>query len=272
LRRTIRWVRASLAVGLTFGLTWGMASAAVAGQAAGRPPDAELAAITERGRELAAYDQAVWHATDAVQMANPKTAQGERALARLENGKWRVVFGSLNSGRTKLMIDFVATQQEKPQEFFVAGLVSPVEDAEFFLFAARAQEIALADFGATARPYSSAVLRGPDERFYVYLYPAPTSAGVYPIGGDVRYLISGDGKQILEKRLLHKTIMEVSPAKGKKRAAGSHSHPLSDLPEDTDVLHVLQQDPPSPEVVATPHFVYEITADGTTRIKQEKRK
>jgi len=243
------------------------------GQAQGldRPSDAELAAITERGRELAAYDQAVWHATDAVQMANPKTAQGERALARLENGKWSVVFGSLNAGGTKLVIDFVATQQEKPQEFHVAARVPPVEDAGLFLFAARAQETALADFGATARPYSSAVLRAPDERFYVYVYPAPTSSGVYPIGGDARYLISWDGGKIVEKRQLHKGIVGESAGKEKKGAAGSHTHTLSDEPEDTDVLHVLQRNPGAAETVVTPHFVYEIAADGAIRIKKAKK-
>jgi len=153
----------------------------------------------------------------------------------------------------------------------VTARVPPVEDAEFFLFAARAQEIALADFGATARPYSSAVLRGPDERFYVYLYPAPTSAGVYPIGGDVRYLISGDGGKIVEKRQLHKGIVEESAGKGKKGAAGSHTHMLSDEPEDTDVLHVLQRNPGAAETVVTAHFVYEIAADGAIRIKKIKK-
>jgi hypothetical protein len=55
-----------------------------------------LAAISERGRALAAYDQAAWHATDAVQMANPKTAQGQRYLAHFENQQWKLVFGYLN--------------------------------------------------------------------------------------------------------------------------------------------------------------------------------
>jgi hypothetical protein len=240
-------------------------------QKVARPSDPELAAISERGRELAAYDEAVWHATDALQIANPKTAQGQRCLARFENGRWLVVFGSLNGDKTKFSISYEALQGNKPQSFTVKRDDPFREDNDFYLFAARALETASADFGGTPRPYNAAVLPARDQQFYVYLYPAPLKANSYPLGGDVRYLISGDGKQILEKRPLHKTIIETSPAKGKRVVAGFHTHVLSEIPEDTDVLRVLQQDPPNPELVATPHFVYEITADGTIRIKQEKR-
>jgi hypothetical protein len=237
-----------------------------------RPSESELAAITQRGRELAAYDRAVWHATDAVQMANPKTAQGQHSLAYFENGRWTVVFGSLSRDKTKFLINYEATQGEKLQSFGVKLDDPPREDIDFCLFGARALEMALADFGATSRPYNTAILPAADHRLYVYLYPAQLKANSYPLGGDVRYLISGDGKQILEKRQLHKTIIETNPAKGKRAAAGFHTHGLNDIAEDSDVLHVLQQDPPVPEMVGTAHFVYEIAADGTVRIKQEKRR
>jgi hypothetical protein len=237
-----------------------------------RPSDSELAAISERGRELAAYDQAVWHATDALQTANPKTAQGQRCLARFANGSWIVVFGSLNADKTRFSIGYEALQGSKPRAFSVKREELLREDSDFYLFAARAVETALADFGGTSRPYNAAILPTGDQQFHVYLYPAPLKANSYPLGGDVRYLISGDGKQILQKSVLHKTIIEVSAAKAKKGVASSHTHVLSDFPEDTDVLHVLQQDPPSPEMVATPHFVYEISADGTIRIKHGKKR
>ena len=250
----------------------GVAAGEVLAEWAAQPSDAELAAISERGRELAAYDQAVWHATDVLQTANPKTAQGQRCLARFANDRWIVVFGSLNGNKTKFSISYEALQDNKPHSFTVKHEDPLREDGDFYLSAARALEIALADFGATSRPYNTAVLPTKDRQFYVYVYPAPLKANSYPLGGDMRYLISGDGKQILEKRQLHKTIIEASPAKGKKGSAGTHTHVLSDIPEDTDVLHVLQQDPPNPEMVATAHFVYEITADGTIRIKLEKKK
>ena len=241
-------------------------------QRADRPSDADLAAITERGRALAAYDQAAWHASDAVQMANPKTAQGQHYLAHFENERWTVVFGYLNSDKTKFLITYEAAQGDKPQVFAVTHDDPPKEDMGFYLYAARALEIALAEFGRAPRPYNSAVLAAVDGQIYVYLYPAQLKAGIYPLGADVRYLVSADGQKILEKRPLHKTIIEAPPGKGKKAAAGFHTHVLSDVPEDTDVLHVVQQDPPLPEMIGTAHFIYEVSADGSIRIKQEKKK
>ncbi|HEV2197879.1 MAG TPA: hypothetical protein VGR55_20010 [Candidatus Acidoferrum sp.] len=128
------------------------------------------------------------------------------------------------------------------------------------------------DFGATARPYNVAVLPAPADRLYVYLYPAQTKARVYPLGGDVRYLVSADGTKILEKRQMHKTILETGPAPGKKVVSGIHTHVLSDLPEDTDVFHVLTQDPPLPEFVGTPHFTYKVNTDGTIQVEERRKR
>jgi len=241
-------------------------------QQTGRPSDAELDAITARGRALAAYDQAAWHATDALQTANPRTAQGQHCLAHFANERWTVVFGYLNSDQTKFLVSYEAVQGSKPHIFSVSRVDPPKEDTGFYLFAARALEIALADFGRPGRPYSSAVLPASDGQLYVYLYPALEKAGIYPLGGDVRYLVSDDGRRILEKRQMHKTIIETSPARGRKTVARVHPHVLGDSPEDSDILHVLQQDPPTPEMIAAPHVTYEVTADGSIRIKQERKK
>jgi hypothetical protein len=261
-------VRSGLAVVLAAG-------EAVAGQDRGgaAPTTAELAAISERGRALAAYDQAAWHATDAVQMANPKTAQGQHYLARVEGGRWTVVFGELNAEKSAFLIDYEAVAMPgKPGQFEVQRDDPPREDGGFYLFAARALQNALADFGRTARPYNAAVLPAAEGRLHVYLYPAQAKANVYPLGGDVRYLVTPDGENILEKRQLHKSIVETGPMKGKKFVAGLHTDTLSDVPEDTDVLHVLQQNPPVPEIVGTAHYVYEIGVDGAIRVKQARKK
>ncbi len=221
------------------------------GQGVTAPTDAELAAITERGRLLAEYDQAAWHASDAVQTANPKTVEGQHYIAKKENGKWRVVFGAVNADKSRFVIGYEAEQQAKPKEFLVKRDEPARVDGGFYLFAARALELALADFGPAARPYNAAVL---------------------PAGGDARYLVSAEGTKILAKRQMHKSVIESRPPKGKKVEAGFHTHVLSDVPEDTDVLHVLQQDPPVPEFVSTAHFLYEILANGTIQVKKERRK
>jgi len=237
------------------------------------PPSAEeLAAVSERGILLNEYDQAAWHASDAVQTANPKTVEGQRWIAKKENGKWTVVFGKLNATKTAFEVHYEAVQQSKPQEFAIHEVDPPKLDRDFFLAAAKAIDLALADFHGEKRTYNYAVLPAPQDQLFVYIYPAQSKARVYPLGGDVRYLLSTDGGKVLEKRQLHKSILETPPLdKGKKSVAGFHTHTLSDLPEDTDVFHVLTQDPRTPEMVATPHFIFKILADGTITLTKSAK-
>lgn len=242
-------------------------------RAAIAPTREELAAITERGRLLYEYDQAAWHASDAVQMANPKNIEGQRYIAKKENGKWVVVFGKLSDDGSRFGISYEASEQATLRQFAVKQEPAEREDQGFFRYAARAIEVAMKDFGGANRPYNPAVLPATAEQLYVYMYPAQTEARVYPLGGDVRYLVSPDGTKILEKRQMHKTILENQPAQGRKKVvAGYHTHVSSDLPEDTDVFHVLTQDPPLPEFVATPHFTYQVKTDGTIQIEQKRKR
>lgn len=257
---------------LLLGLTTVATQPRTAAQETSNPRNEELAGITERGRLLYEYDQAAWHASDAVQMANPKNVEGQRYIAKKENGKWVVVFGKLSDDRSRFGISYEASEQATLRQFAVRQEPAEHEDEGFFLYAARAIEVAMKDFGAANRPYNVAVLPEPEEQLYVYIYPAQTKARVYPLGGDVRYLVSPDGTKILEKRQMHKTIIETAPQAGKKPVAGFHTHVLSDVPEDTDVFHVLTQDPPVPEFVATPHFTYQVKADGTIQMEQKRKR
>lgn len=269
----MRTIPVALGILLPLSLVHVTALAAREDQAPTAPTSEELAAITERGRLLHEYDQAAWHASDAVQMANPKNVEGQRYIAKKENGKWVVVFGKLSDDRTRFGISFEASEQATLRQFAVKQEPAGREDEGFFLYAARAIEVAMKDFGSANRSYNAAMLPATAEQLYVYIYPAQTKARVYPLGGDARYLVSGDGTQILEKRQMHKTIIENQPAKGTKKViAGYHTHVLSDLPEDTDVFHVLTQDPPLPEFVTTPHFTYQVKTDGTIQMEQKRKR
>jgi len=257
---------------LTIGALTAVSAVGTLGQKVTLPAAQELMAITERGIALNEYDQAAWHAMDAVQTANPKTVEGQRYIAKKENGRWTVVFGKLSADKSLFQIYYEVAQQIKPQEFKVKEETPERGDNGFYLVAARAIEVALGDFRGEKRPYNEAVLPAPQDQLFVYVYPAQTKARVYPLGGDVRYLISSDGTKILEKRQMHKTILETPPPdKGKKLAAGFHSHILGDLPEDTDVFHVLTQDPRMPEIVGTAHFTYRVRTDGAITIEKTRK-
>jgi hypothetical protein len=92
-----------------------------------------------------------------------------------------------------------------------------------YLGAAKAFDTALHDFQGEKRPYNGAVLPAPSNQLFVYVMPAQTKAGIYPLGGDARYLITADGSTIVGKRQLHKTIMENNPCSIPKGATPAPS-------------------------------------------------
>ena len=240
------------------------ASAAAVAQKRSTPPSkAELAEITERGRRLAEYDVAAWYATDAVMALNPVEGSVTRYVARKVGDGWTVVFGRFNEKRDRFLIVYEATQGASPKEFTVKKHETPKEDAGFYLNAARAVDTALADFTGVERPYNVAVLPAASGQWYLYVVPAQTEQGVYPLGGDARYLVSQDGSKIVEKRQLHKSIIEYRSPPDSQPAGGFHTAVLDNIPEDTDVFHVLSRKPSVPEWVGTEQYVYRIEADGT---------
>ncbi len=235
------------------------------------PSKEELAAITERGRNLAGYDAAAWHASDAVQAKDIKPGRVVRYIARKTDRGWTVAFGRLDGARDKFLIAYEATQGKERDHFDVKEYDPPKEDAGFFRSAAKAIDVALKEFvehfEGQQRPYNVAVLPAEKARFWVYLVPAPTKPGIWPLGGDVRYLMSADGTKIQEKRPLHRSVIEIEPPKDKdqQQVAGIHTHVLDEIPEDTDVFHVLSRKPAVPEMILTKQYVFQVDRDGTIK-------
>jgi hypothetical protein len=225
--------------------------------------------VTERGRALYEYDQAAWHATDALKESNPALRSLGLYIAHKSGNRWSVAFGHLTEQRDRFLVGYEAKQGAALEQFQVRKLDPPREETGFCLSAARAIATALRDFHGEKRQYNLAVLPAFSEELYVYIVPAQTKDGVYPLGGDVRYLITADGASVLEKRQLHQGIVEVSldsAAKGTMSPAGAHTHILSNVPEDTDVFYVLTRKPQQPEFINTPDKkLYEISPDGTIR-------
>ena len=240
------------------------AAASAQRNAPGTP--AELAEITARGRQLVEYDTAAWHATDAVVALSPPEGSVARYIARKTDAGWVVAFGRFNEKRDKFLVAYEATQGASPTEFKVRKHEPPKETADFYLFAAKAIELALADFKGENRPYNVAVLPARPDGLYVYVVPAQTKQGIYPHGGDVRYLISADGSKLVSKRQMHKAIIELeAPENAKNVAAGFHTAVMDDIPEDTDVFYVLSRKPSAPEWIGTRKYVYKIEVDGAIK-------
>jgi len=232
------------------------------------PTQKELMAITERGRNLAGYDSACWHASDALQGKDPKPGSVNRYIARKTEKGWVVAFGKLDDEQAHFLVAYEATEGKDADHFEVKALDPPKQDTQFLRSAARAIDVALRDFvtqpDLERRPYNVAVLPAPKEEFWVYLVPAPTKAGVWPLGGDARYLVSADGAKILAKRRLHKSVIELERPKAadQQQVAGVHTHVLDEIPEDTDVFHVLTRKPSVPEIIRTEHWMFVVEPDG----------
>ena len=230
-----------------------------------------LSGVTQRGRALYEYDQAAWHGTDAFLALNPDKKDLTHYICKKINNGWTVYFGKWNEKHDRLLVSYEATQIGGSQ--YKARKYDPPQESSDDLNAMEwAIETALADFGSVTRSYNTAILPAPDNQLFVYLYPGQTVTGIFPLGGDVRYTISADGKKIVEKRQLHKTIldMDFKVQQGKEIAAGYHVHILSDVPEDTDVLYVLNRVPQIPEYVGTQHGgIFVINTDGSIAISKK---
>jgi hypothetical protein len=238
--------------------------------ASSKPSEAELAAITARGVLLAEYDKAAWQATDAVKATHPVEGRVGRYIARKTDAGWVVAFGQLNDVGDKFLLAYEAVRRGGTGQFEVRGFDPAREDAGWNLAAAKGIDIAMKDLGRTGRPYNVAVLPAEHEGMYVYLYPAQIKAGDYPLGADVRYRVSPDGTKIIEKRQMHQTIIEFAPAR-KDVKVGYHSHVLSDLPEDTDVLLVLTRKPQVPELVLAGPYMFTIHTNGKISVEDQPR-
>jgi hypothetical protein len=241
-------------------------------RASNKPSDAELAAITKRGVLLAEYDRAASQATDAVKAAHPVEARLGGYIARKTDAGWVVDFGRVNGAGNRFLLAYEAVQSGNAGQFEVRSFDPIREETGWDLAAAEGIETAMRDFGGASRPYNIAVLPAEREGMYVYLYPAQVKAGVYPLGADVRYHVSPDGTRIIEKRQMHKTVIEsVPPRTGTTVAAGYHTHVLSNLPEDTDVLLVLTRKPRVPEIVAAGPYIFTIGVDGKISVEKGPR-
>jgi hypothetical protein len=237
------------------------------------PSDSDLAAITARGRLLYEYDQATWHASDAVMATHPPKEEIGRYIARKSDAGWEVAFGRLSENRDAFLVAVLATQGKSLQDFSVKKFDAPQRETGYYLAAALGIESALKVFQGASVPYNVAVLPAAANQLYVYLVPAQTESGVYLLGADARYLVSPDGA-IVEKRQLHKGIIPnrgpIPP--GTTLAGGTHSHILSNVPEDTDVFYVLARKPSILEYIGTQIAIYEVNVDGTIKVVEHLKK
>jgi len=229
----------------------------------GDPPSGlELSEIAARGRALSEYDSAAWHAGDAVMALKPSQDTIQRYIARKTDRGWTVAFGRFDATKTKFLIVYQAIQQSTPTEYQVIKHEPPLADSDAYFRAARAHELVTKAFSdeKPQRPYNISVLPSASGDWYVYAIPAQTDLAVLPFGGDVRYTVSVDGTRIIEKRQMHKVVLE---EKAGSSPFNFHTHILSEIPEDSDVFYALTRKAEKGELLVTKKYSYRISADGS---------
>ncbi|MGH7529043.1 MAG: hypothetical protein ACREMN_01530 [Gemmatimonadales bacterium] len=238
---------------------------AAAAQGRSTPSDTLLAGVTARGRLLAAYDQAAWHATDAVLALVP-----ESTLARVANTmvalqqadrRWTVLFGQLTASRDSLLLRYEARPTARPDSFTVVAHTPAMPLLGNERRAAVALHMAMADVETPQRPYNAYVLPRADSLFWVYFLPAQVDHREFPHGADVRYVVDPAADSIIDEHPMHRTLLNL--ALPDSAVAGLHTVLVDNVPQDSDVFLVLVRRPRRPELIATENYDYEIAVDGT---------
>jgi len=252
------------AVALFASLTWcvGVAGA----QIPPRVPN-DLASISQRGRVLAAYDRAAWHGSDAAEAIAKGDDAGLRFfIARDTAMGWVVDFGELDPTGTAFLTRYEARGTDGAH-FLAQKFAPPRSDSGFLPAAAHAILTAEAAFTPVkGYKYNVAVIPNADGTMYVYLYPAQVDRDHFPIGGDERYVLSADGKAILDAHRMHNGIINqsmTSDAQTGTLAGTWHTVIVDDVPQDTDVFWVLARQPAIPDYVSAKGHMYRINVDGS---------
>ena len=229
------------------------------------PSDTLLAGITARGRLLAAYDQAAWHATDAILAVVPESTLvkvGNTMLASQQaDGRWSVIFGRLTGKVDTLYVIYEAKPTNRPDSFVVQTNNPPLVGTDGLRRAAAALRLSSEDFGTQQHRYNTYVLPRSDGAFWTYFLPAQTDLRQFPHGADVRYLLDSTGERILEKHPMHRALLNL--AIPDSAVAGMHIVLVDDVPQDSDVFLVLARRPRRHELIGTAHYNYEIALDGS---------
>ena len=221
------------------------------------------------GRDLAGYDAAAWHASDALQAKQPKEGSVVRYIARKTDKGWVVAFGRLDEKEEKFLIAYEATQGGSPDVFDVKEFDPPREDTGFFRSAARAIDDRPQGLHRALRGRAAALQRRRATRREGAVLGLPR-----PGPDETRRLAAGRRCSLPDVVGWHqdrrrsgsctsrssRTSRRRTRTRSRWRACTRTS--WTRHPEDTDVFHVLSRKPAVPEMILTRQFVFEVDPDG----------
>ncbi len=244
---------------------------------AGKPSATELTKITKRGIDLFEYDRACAQATDALLAKYDKTSGFKHYVAVSEGAggarRWVVAFGTISEDSFVIAYEVIIKENEKPD--VKSFEVYKLDRGELYR-RARALALCSPKMKRSGPLMNYAALPADGGKYFVYHFPGSDRANTYLLGGDVRFLVDERGEKILETRQLHSTVLSWPRTEnlppGALAQGGCHTAILGDLPEDTDVFHVLLRKPSLPEYVATANWIFCVETDGSIRLVSGMKK
>jgi hypothetical protein len=265
----VQHIRRKELTGAGLGLLALLTAGTATGQPPARPSDGALQAITQEGRRIASYHEAI---STARKRLGERTDLGDQTLAIVveRGGAQHVAFitrGTKAQESKGFMLLADAVFQPRAGEVQRLDVFEPPKpvpaDVMTMQRALETARTAAQAHAADARPpFLEAIFRDKDKGFTIYLQSRARSPVMVRFGADVRLKIGSDGYQVVEVTVLHEPgeSSDVPPGDGKSPTL--HSHSLGDLPTGTDVALVVENPRLAPHLVMTPSWILRIEADG----------
>ncbi len=209
---------------------------------------ADIAQAEARGRLLWLYDQAAWHATDALtEVVDPNKVENPRGYIVIpgdRDGVLDTIFVVERDGELRALARYSVRGSEVIGGGVVEGELPPLPPLAQSMLAARqpALEAMTAEgYRLCSRSQANTLILPPDEDGNVafYLLTSTLQNGIYPIGGHYRADVAPDGSVVSKRRYMNTCFdLPTTPQVGPNGSVGHAgvSYLFGDAPSEIHVF------------------------------------
>ena len=239
--------------------------------------NAQIMNIENRGHEIADYDRVATVATDVLLGMKPNPEQLGLYVAEKVNDVWMVSFGKYSDFNGFMPTYIFSCPSDKPNEMKLLTYEEvekilddyPSEVPEFTAAIDTAVEATKPDM--TFPTYNPSVFRELDQTITVYLLPGNDDTQTILLGGDFKIKLTSNGKKVINKEKLHASYIRFPVERPKDAVMSLHTHPLSDLPNETDIAMILLHPVLAPHAIVGNWYTSTIDKDGKIQVKKEEQ-
>lgn len=209
--------------------------------------EADLTVAEQRGLTMWLYDQAAWHATDALLGAvNPNKItkpRGYLVLPRPSDAMLDTVFIVERDGELREFARYTVDGSKVVSGGLASGSLPALSPLAQRMFAARqagVEAMRERDFRLCSKSMPNTLVLPPDgdENINVYLLTSTTDARYYPMGGHYRARVDASGKVVETRRFMNACLDLATGigARGEKQVWTGVIYLLGDTPSEIHVF------------------------------------